>query len=126
MIQQQTVLKVADNSGAKLARCIKVLGGFKKKFAYLGDIIVVSILSLRNKSKITSKVKKGEVYKALIIRCKRNSNHKIGFNLYLKNNSICLINKQNKPVSTRIFGPVPRILRKHKWYKILTLSSGIL
>ena len=58
MIQQQTVLKVSDNSGAKLARCIKVLGGFKKKFAYLGDIIVVSILSLRNKSKITSKVKK--------------------------------------------------------------------
>ena len=63
MIQQQTVLKVSDNSGAKLARCIKVLGGLKK-FAYLGDIIVVSILSLRNKSKITSKVKKGELYKA--------------------------------------------------------------
>ena len=86
----------------------------------------MSILSLRNKSKITSKVKKGELYKALIIRCKRNSNHKLGFNLYLKNNAVCLINKQNKPVSTRIFGPVTRLLRKHKWSKILTLASGIL
>ena len=68
MIQQQTILKVADNSGAKIVQCIKVLGGYKKKYANLGDIIVVSVKQLRNRSKLTSKVKKGEVYKALIIR----------------------------------------------------------
>jgi len=72
MIQQQSILKVCDNSGAKTVKCIKVLGGFNKKIAKLGDIIVVSIQKLRNKSKITSKVKKGEVYKALILRTKKN------------------------------------------------------
>ena len=70
MIQQQTILKVADNSGAKTVKCIKVLGGFKRKFAYLGDIIIVSVHQLRNRSKTTSKVQKGEIYKALIIRTK--------------------------------------------------------
>lgn len=70
MIQQQTILKVSDNSGAKRVKCIKVLGGFKKKFAYLGDIIVVSVQELRNKAKTNSKVKKGEILKALIIRTK--------------------------------------------------------
>ena len=70
MIQQQTILKVSDNSGAKLVRCIKVVGGFRRKVASIGDIIIVSIIQLRNKSKLTSKVKKGEVYKALVIRTK--------------------------------------------------------
>ena len=68
MIQQQTKLKVADNSGAKLVKCIKVLGGFKRKFAFTGDIIIVSVLELRNKYKISSKVKKGDVYKALVLK----------------------------------------------------------
>jgi large subunit ribosomal protein L14 len=68
MIQQETILKVIDNSGAKTVKCIKVLGGFKKKYAKLGDIIVVSIQQLRSKAKKTSKVKKGEVYKALILK----------------------------------------------------------
>jgi large subunit ribosomal protein L14 len=126
MIQQQTVLKVLDNSGAKFVRCIKVLGGFKRKIAFTGDIIVVSVISLRNKSKITSRVKKGEVHKALIIKCKKYKDKKTGFNLSLSNNAVCLLNKQNKPISTRIFGPVPRLLKKHKWLKVLSLSSGIL
>lgn len=71
MIQQQTLLKVADNSGAKIVKCIKVLGGFKRKFARTGDIIVVSVVKLRNKSRSTSKVKKGDVFKALVIRTKK-------------------------------------------------------
>ena len=82
MIQQQTVLKVSDNSGAKLVRCIKVLGGFKRKTAKLGDIIIVSVLKLRNKFKLNSKVKKGEVYKALIIRTKFGYNRKNNVNKF--------------------------------------------
>jgi len=72
MIQQETILKVADNSGAKTVKCIKVLGGFKKRYAYLGDIIVISVQQLRNKSKVTSKVLKGSVFRALVIRTKNN------------------------------------------------------
>jgi large subunit ribosomal protein L14 len=71
MIQQQTILKVADNSGAKTVKCIKVLGGFKKRYANLGDIVVVSVQQLRNKSKKTSKVSKGEVFRALVIKIKK-------------------------------------------------------
>jgi large subunit ribosomal protein L14 len=78
MIQQQTILKVSDNSGAKTVKCIKVLGGFKKKFAKLGNTIVVSIQELRNKSRKTSKVKKGEVFKALIIKTKSKQQNKDG------------------------------------------------
>lgn len=77
MIQQQTILKVSDNSGAKLVRCIKVVGGFRRKVASIGDIIIVSIIQLRNKSKLTSKVKKGEVYKALVIRTKSSIKKKV-------------------------------------------------
>jgi large subunit ribosomal protein L14 len=71
MVQLQTILQVADNSGAKTVKCIKILGGYKKKYAKLGDLIVVSVQELRNKSKLTSKVKKGEVFKALILRTKK-------------------------------------------------------
>jgi Ribosomal protein L14 len=83
MIQQQTILKVSDNSGAKSAKCIKVLGGFKKQFAKLGNVIIVSIKELRNKSRKTSKVKKGEVYKALIIKTKAKQTSKDGSVIFL-------------------------------------------
>ena len=76
MIQQQTILKVADNSGAKTVKCIKILGGYKKKYAKLGDIIIISVQKLRNKAKLTSKVKKGGIYKALIIRTKSKNRKK--------------------------------------------------
>ena len=112
MIQQQTLLKVADNSGAKTAKCIKVLGGFKRKFAYLGNIIIVSIHQLRNKSKTTSKVQKGEIYKALIIRTKTKTKRKDGSSIFFKNNCISLINKQGNPIATRIVGPIPKSLKK--------------
>ena len=126
MIQQQTILKVSDNSGAKTAKCIKVLGGFKRKFAKSHDIIVVSIKELRNKSKNLSKVKKGEVYKALIIRTKINQTNKDGSTIFFNNNSISLINKQGKPIASRIIGPIPKLLKKKKNLKFVTLSSGFI
>ena len=125
MIQQQTILKVSDNSGAKTAKCIKVLGGFKKKYAKLGDIIIVSIQKLRNKSKNTSKVKKGEVYRALIIRTKVKYVKKDGTQIWFNENSITLLNKQDNPIGTRIMGPIPKILKKKKFQKILSISSGL-
>ena len=124
MIQQQTVLKVSDNSGAKNAKCIKILGGFKKRFAYSGDIIVVSIQQLRNKSKKTSKVKKGEIYRALILRTKKNTKDKNIFTSF-NDNAISLINKQNNPIATRIIGPISKKL-KNKYSKFASISPGFI
>jgi|TARA_B110000240_G_scaffold113536_1_gene127342 large subunit ribosomal protein L14 len=123
MIQQQTILKVSDNSGAKTAKCIKVLGGFKKKFAYAGDIIIVAVQQLRNKSKKTSKVKKGEIYKALIIRTKKRIKNKEGTFTFFSDNAISLINKQDNPIATRIIGPVSKKL-KTKYMKFASISAG--
>ena len=105
MIQQETILQVADNSGAKTVKCIKVLGGYKKKYAKLGDIIVISVQELRNKARITSKVKKGEIYKALVIRTKKSIKKKDGTTLYSSkktknNNAVTLINKKGNPMET--------------------------
>lgn len=124
MIQQNTILKVSDNSGAKTVRCIQVLGGFKKKIAKIGDIIVVSIQQLRNRTKSTIKVKKKEVYHALIIHTKVGFTKKTGFRDCFFENSVILINKQGNPVGTRIIGPVPRILKKKKLHKILSIASA--
>jgi len=126
MIQQQTILKVSDNSGAKTVRCIKVLGGFKKKFASLGDIIVVSIQKLRNKLKKISKVKKKEIYKALVIRIKIYSKKKNGFYIKFQENAVALINKQGNPVGTRILGPIPKILKKKQFQKFVSISNGLI
>jgi large subunit ribosomal protein L14 len=126
MIQQQTLLKVADNSGAKTAKCIKVLGGFKRKFAYLGNIIIVSIHQLRNKSKTTSKVQRGEIYKALIIRTKTKAKRKDGSSVFFKNNCVSLINKQGNPIATRIVGPIPKNLKKKNFMKFTSISAGFI
>jgi large subunit ribosomal protein L14 len=125
MIQPQTILKVSDNSGAKTVRCIKILGGFKKKYAKLGDIIIVSVQQLRNKAKNTSKVKKGEVYKALIIRTKVKHRKKDGSQTCFTENSVALMNKQESPISTRIIGPLPKTLKKKKLQKFISISSGL-
>jgi len=125
MIQHQTKLRVSDNSGAKLVKCIKVLGGFKRKNAYIGDMIVVSIIRLRNRSKITSKVKKGEVYRALVLRTKASLKQK-NYRLFFNENCVCLINNQGKPVATRIFGPLPSKLKFKNYLKISSLSSGFI
>jgi len=131
MIQQESILQIADNSGAKTVKCIKVLGGYKKKTAKLGEIIVVSIQELRNKSKITSKVKKGEVYKALIIRTKKTLQKKDGTIVSCtkrtKNgNAAVLINKKGNPIGTRITEPVPFKLRKNQYLKFINISQGII
>jgi large subunit ribosomal protein L14 len=126
MIQQNTILKVSDNSGAKTVRCIRVLGGFKKKIAKSGDIIVTSIQQLRNKAKTSSKVKKGEVYQALIIKTKKNSIKKNGFSISFSENSVVLINKQKTSVGTRILGPISKSLKKKKFQKILSISTGLI
>ena len=124
MIQHQSILKVSDNSGAKQAKCIKVLGGFKKKYANIGDIIVVSVKKLRNKQKKNSKVKKKGVYKALIIKTKIKIKKKNGFESLLNENSVVLINKQNNPIGTRITGFLPKILKKKKFQKFISISTG--
>jgi large subunit ribosomal protein L14 len=128
MIQQQTVLKVADNSGAKSVRCIKILGGFKKRYAKLGNIIIVSIQQLRKKSKKTSKVKKGSVYKALIIKTKKKQTKKDGSSIYfnIKKNSVILINKKGNPIATRITEPMLYLLRKKKLTKFISISPGLI
>lgn len=126
MIQEQSVLKVVDNSGAKTVRCIKVLGGFNKRYANLGDIIVVSVQQLRNKSKKTSKVLKGQVFRALVVRTKINAGKKDGSLVSLKENSIVLISKQGNPIATRIVGPVYKTLKKKKFTKFISLSRGLL
>ena len=124
MIQQQTVLKVADNSGAKSVKCIKILGGFKKRTAKLGSIITVSIKSLRNKAKKASKVKKGEIYKALVVKTKAKRVSKDGTVSFFNNNSVSLITKQDQPLASRIIGPVSKELNKGKYSKFANIALG--
>nr|UQS76185.1 ribosomal protein L14 [Haslea ostrearia]WAJ48223.1 50S ribosomal protein L14 [Haslea ostrearia] len=129
MIQQQTILKAADNSGAKIVQCIKVLGGYKKKYAKLGDIIVVSVKQLRNRSKLTSKVKKGEVYKALVIRTNTKQQKKDGsYNFFNKklSNAAVLINKKGNPIATRVTEPIPVSLKKKQFMKFISISPGLI
>lgn len=126
MIQQETILKVADNSGAKIVKCIKVLGGFQKRYAYLGDVIVVSVQQLRNKSKSTSKVIKGGVFRALVIRTRTRYRKKNGSLFSLEENAVALINKQGNPIGTRILGPIPKTLKKKKFMKFVSLSVGLI
>ncbi len=126
MIQPRTVLKVADNSGAKTVRCLKVLGGFKRRYAHLGDIVVVSVTQLRNRFKLTSRVKKGEVLRAVIIRTRTPQWRKDGSATTLSENSVVLLNKKGGPMATRIVGPVPRNLRyKRGGGKLFSISAGV-
>jgi len=126
MIQQESILKVADNSGAKTVKCIKVLGGFKKRYATLGDIIVVSIQELRNKSKKTSKVLKGNVFRALILKVKSKYKKRDGTTFFFRENAVALITKQGTPVGTRILTPLPKRLKKKKFLKFISLSIGLI
>lgn len=124
MIQQQTVLNVSDNSGAKTVKCIKVLGGFKRKIAHLGDLIIVVVAKLRNKSRNTSKVKKGEIFKALIVKTKYSRLKPDGSFLRFDNNSVVLLNKQGKPVGNRLVGPIPTKIKKSRFSKISAIAAG--
>ena len=122
MIQMQTILDVADNSGAKKVMCIKVLGGSKRKYASLGDVIVVSI----REAIPQAKVKKGEVARAVIVRTAREVERPDGSYIRFDGNSAVLINKDLEPVGTRIFGPVARELRARKFMKIISLAPEVL
>ena len=122
MIQMTSVLDVADNSGAKKVFCIKVLGGSKRKYASIGDIIVVSI----REALPNSKVKKGDVAKAVIVRTKRELGRPDGSFIKFDGNSAVLINKDLEPIGTRIFGPVARELRARKFMKIISLAPEVL
>ena len=126
MIQQQTILKVADNSGAKTVQCIKVLKGFKRRYARLGDLIVVSIKQLRNKSKKTSKVLKGSVSLALIIKTKTKYKKKDGSRFFLQENAVAMVNKKGLPVGTRILNPILKALKKKKLMKFVSIANGII
>lgn len=124
MIQQQTLLHVSDNSGAKTVKCIKVLGGFKRKIARLGDVIIVTVSKLRNKSKKTSKVKKGDIFKALIVKTKTKFAGLDGSTLNFDYNAVSLLTKQEKPLGSRVVGSVPVKLRTGKFSKIAAIASG--
>lgn len=122
MIQAQTVLEVADNSGAKIVQCIKVLGGSRRRYAGLGDVIVVSV----KEALPGSKVKKGDTARAVVVRTKREYRRQDGSYIKFDNNSAVLITQQLEPVGTRIFGPVARELRGKRFMKIISLAPEVL
>jgi large subunit ribosomal protein L14 len=122
MIQTETRLRVADNSGAKLLQCIKVLGGSRRRYATVGDVIVVSV----KEAMPNSKVKKGDVMKAVIVRTKKEIPRPDGSYIKFDDNSAVLITQQNEPVGTRIFGPVARELRAKNFMKIISLAPEVL
>lgn len=122
MIQMRTILDVADNSGAKSVQCIKVLGGSRRRYAELGDVIVVSI----KEALPGAKVKKGDTAKAVVVRTKREASRPDGSYIKFDGNSAVLINNQMEPIGTRIFGPVARELRARKFMKIISLAPEVL
>ena len=122
MIQTQTKLRVADNSGAKLLLCIKVLGGSKRRYASVGDVIVTSV----KEAIPNSKVKKGEVMRAVIVRTKKEIARQDGSYIKFDDNSAVLVNQQNEPLGTRIFGPVARELRAKNFMTIISLAPEVI
>ncbi|PWQ94163.1 50S ribosomal protein L14 [Leucothrix arctica] len=122
MIQMQTVLQVADNSGARRVKCIKVLGGSHRRYAAIGDIIKVSIQEAIPRGK----VKKGDVYSAVVVRTATGVRRRDGSLIRFDNNSAVLLNSKNEPMGTRIFGPVTRELRAKNFMKIISLAPEVL
>lgn len=122
MIQQETQLKVADNSGAKRVKCFKVLGGSRRRYAGVGDIIVCSV----REAEPNSNVKKGDVVKAVIVRTTRYIKRKDGTKLRFDENSCVLIDDKNNPRGTRIFGPVAREVRDREFLKIASLAPEVI
>ncbi len=122
MIQMQTNLDVADNSGARRVQCIKVLGGSKRKYAHVGDIIVVSVKEAIPRGR----VKKGDIHKAVIVRTAKEVRRDDGTAIRFDRNAAVLINNQKEPIGTRIFGPVTRELRHKNFMKIISLAPEVL
>ena len=122
MIQMQSNLEVADNSGARRVQCIKVLGGSGRRSAGVGDVIVVSVKEAIPRGR----VKKGDVYRAVIVRTAKEVRRDDGTAIRFDRNAAVLLNKQNEPIGTRIFGPVTRELRSRNFMKIVSLAPGVL
>jgi len=122
MIQSETILNVADNSGAKKILCIRVLGGSKRKSGHIGDLIVASV----KEATPGGVVKKGEVVRAVIVRTKSQLNRKDGSHIHFDDNAAVIINEQNNPRGTRIFGPVARELREKEFMKIVSLAPEVI
>jgi len=122
VIQMQSKLFVADNSGAKKIQCIKVLGGSRKRYAGIGEVIVASI----KEANVGGAVKKGEVVKAVIVRTKKEIRRSDGSYIRFDDNAAVIINNQNEPIGTRIFGPVAKELRDKKFMKIISLAPEVL
>lgn len=123
MIQQNTILKSADNTGAKKLQCIKVLGGNKKRYARLGDIVTVSV----KESRPHSAVKKGDVLKAVVVRTRKETKRKDGVCIRFDDNAVIIIDKEtNEPKGTRVFGPIARELRLKGYTKIVSLAKEVL
>jgi large subunit ribosomal protein L14 len=122
MIQTESVLDVADNSGAKRVRCLKVLGGSKRRYAGVGDIIVVTVKDAAPHGK----VKKGQIHRAVVVRTKKELRRRDGSYIRFDKNSAVLITKENEPLGTRIFGPVARELRAMNFMKIVSLAPEVL
>lgn len=122
MIQLRSMVNVADNSGAKLAQCVKVMGGSNRRYAGIGDIVVVAIKSATPKGA----VKKHAVEKGVVIRCKKETRRKDGSYIRFDENAIVIINKDKEPKGTRVFGPVARELREKGFQKIISLAPEVL
>ncbi len=122
MIQMQSTLDVADNSGARKVMCIKVLGGSKRKYASVGDVIVVSVKEAIPRGK----VKKGSVQRAVVVRTAKDIQRPDGSTIRFDSNAAVLITKQNEPIGTRIFGPIVRELRAKRFMKIISLAPEVL
>lgn len=122
MIQMQSTLNIADNSGAKSVQCIKVLGGSKRRSASIGDVIVIAVKDAIPRGK----VKKGEIHKAVIVRTAKEIHRNDGSTIKFDKNSAVLINNNGEPLGTRIFGPVTRELRSKKYMKIISLAPEVL
>ena len=122
MIQMQTMLDVADNSGARRVQCIKVLGGSKRRYANIGDVIKVSIKEAIPRGR----VKKGDVYSAVVVRTRKGVRRQDGSVIRFDGNAVALLNAQNQPIGTRIFGPVTRELRTENFMKIISLAPEVL
>jgi len=122
MIQQESRLKVADNSGAKIVQCIKVLGGSKRRYAKIGDIIKVAI----KQTIPNSPIKKGTVHKAVIVRVSKEYKRKDGTYIRFDDNAVVVLNNNNEPRGTRVFGPVARELREKNYMKVVSLAPEVL
>jgi large subunit ribosomal protein L14 len=124
MIQKGSTLNVVDNSGVKNVCCIHVCGGYRKRYAFVGDSIVVSIKTFRIKKRSFSKVKKGDISKAIVVRTKYLKSLYSNESFTFFENSCILLNAQKKPLATRIFGSIPQFFRFTKYLRIISLSSG--